>query len=61
MESLNSKIALIGSGNGGSTFAFSLMISGLAKEIVLIDKNELLAKGECMGLNHGLSLVHNFY
>jgi len=34
------------------------MISGLAREIVLIDKNELLAKGECMDLNHGLSFAH---
>jgi L-lactate dehydrogenase len=58
MESLKPKIAIIGAGNVGSTFAFSLMISGLAREIVLIDKNELLAIGECMDLNHGLSLTH---
>lgn len=57
MKSLKPKIAIIGAGNVGSTFAFSLMISGLAREIVLIDKNELLAKGECMDLNHGLSFV----
>jgi len=57
MESLKPKIAIIGAGNVGSTFAFSLMISGLTREIVLIDKNELLAKGECMDLNHGLSLT----
>lgn len=58
MESLKPKIAVIGAGNVGSTFAFSLMISGLAREIVLIDKNEVLANGECMDLNHGLSLAH---
>jgi len=58
MESLKPKIAIIGVGNVGSTFAFSLMISGLAREIVLIDKNEILAKGECMDLNHGVSLSH---
>jgi len=58
MKSLKPKIAIIGAGNVGSTFAFSLMISGLAREIVLIDKNELLAKGECMDLNHGLSFAH---
>jgi L-lactate dehydrogenase len=34
------------------------MISGLAREIVLIDKNESLAIGECMDLNHGLSFAH---
>ncbi|HNY06752.1 MAG TPA: L-lactate dehydrogenase [Bacteroidales bacterium] len=58
METLKPKIAIIGAGNVGSTFAFSLMISGLAREIVLVDKNELLAKGECLDLNHGLSLTH---
>src|SRR5450759_188778 len=58
MKSLRPKIAIIGAGNVGSTFAFSLMISGLAREIVLVDKNELLAKGEIMDLNHGLSFAH---
>jgi L-lactate dehydrogenase len=58
MESLSPKVAIIGAGNVGSTYAFSLLISGLAREIVLIDKNELLAKGECMDLNHGISLTH---
>lgn len=58
MKSLKPKIAIIGAGNVGSTFAFSLMISGLAREIVLVDKNELLAKGESMDLNHGLSFAH---
>jgi len=58
MESLKPKRAIVGVGNVGSTFAFSLMISGLAREIVLIDKNEILAKGECMDLNHGVSLSH---
>ncbi|MDD4972131.1 MAG: L-lactate dehydrogenase [Paludibacter sp.] len=58
MESLKPKIVIVGAGKVGSTFAFSLMISGLAREIVLIDKNESLAIGECMDLNHGLSFAH---
>jgi len=58
MESLKPKIVIVGAGKVGSTFAFSLMISGLAREIVLIDKNEALAIGECMDLNHGLSFAH---
>jgi L-lactate dehydrogenase len=57
MDSLKPKIAIIGAGNVGSTFAFSLMMSGLAREIVLIDKNKLVANGECMDLNHGLSFT----
>jgi len=57
-KSLKPKIVIVVAGNVGSTFAFSLMISGLAREIVLIDKNDLLAKGECMDLNHGISFAH---
>lgn len=58
MESLKPKIAIVGAGNVGSTYAFALMMSGLAREIVMIDKNEMLARGECMDLNHGLSFTH---
>lgn len=58
MEILKPKIAVIGAGNVGSTYAFSLMMSGLAREIVLIDKNDMLARGECMDLNHSLSFLH---
>lgn len=57
MKSSRSKVAIIGTGNVGSTFAFSLMISGLTREIVLVDMNEKRAKGECMDLNHGASFV----
>ncbi|NOX97514.1 MAG: L-lactate dehydrogenase [Nitrospirae bacterium] len=58
MKSLSPKVAVIGAGNVGSTFAFSLMISGLAREIVLIDRNKNRAEGECMDLSHGLNFAH---
>ena len=58
MKSLTSKVAVIGAGSVGSTFAFSLMMSGLAREIVLIDRNKERAEGECMDLSHGLNFVH---
>jgi L-lactate dehydrogenase len=58
MKSLQPKIVIVGAGNVGSTYAFSLMISGLAREIVLIDRNEALANGESMDLNHGISFAH---
>ena len=57
MQISRSKVAIVGAGNVGSTFAFSLMISGVAREIVLIDANQERAKGECMDLNHGASFV----
>jgi glycine/D-amino acid oxidase-like deaminating enzyme len=31
--------AVVGAGNVGATFAYALLLSGLASEIVLIDKN----------------------
>ncbi len=55
---LSSKVSVIGAGNVGSTFAFSLMLSGLAREIVIIDRNEQKANGECMDISHGMSLTH---
>ena len=57
MQALKPKVVIVGAGNVGSTFAFSLMLSGVAREIVLIDRNEQRAKGECMDLNHGASFV----
>jgi len=57
MQSTRSKVAIVGAGNVGSTFAFSLMISGIAREIVLIDRDTERAKGECMDLNHGASFL----
>lgn len=57
MITTRSKVAIIGAGSVGSTFAYSLMISGVAREIVLIDKDEKRAEGECMDLSHGVSFV----
>lgn len=48
------KAAVIGTGFVGSTTAFTLMMSGLFSELVLIDMNETKARGEAMDLNHGL-------
>jgi len=50
-------VAIIGAGSVGSTFAYALMISGIAREIVLIDRNEKRAAGECMDISHGASFV----
>lgn len=47
------KVVVVGAGAVGATFAYSLAQSGLAEEIVLIDKNESLARGQVMDLVHG--------
>lgn len=47
-------MVIIGAGAVGSTFAYTLMQSGLASEIVLVDIDGEKAQGEAMDLNHGL-------
>ncbi len=51
------RVAIIGAGNVGATFAYALMLSGLATEIVLVDINRSKTEGEVMDLNHGVPLA----
>ncbi|MEA5078096.1 MAG: L-lactate dehydrogenase [Anaerolineaceae bacterium] len=53
------KIAIVGVGNVGATFAYALLGSGLASQIVLIDANKTRAEGEAMDLNHAVPLTHS--
>jgi L-lactate dehydrogenase len=48
------KVAVVGVGNVGATFAYALVLSGLASEIVLVDANERRAEGEVMDLLHAV-------
>ena len=48
------KVALIGTGFVGMSFAYALLNSGECDQLVLIDINTEKAKGEAMDLNHGL-------
>lgn len=48
------KVAIVGCGMVGSSTAFSLMMSGLFTDIVLIDVNTKKAEGEAMDLSHCL-------
>jgi L-lactate dehydrogenase len=52
---MSSKIAIIGAGHVGSTLAYSLAISGLVREIVLIDADPGRAEGEAMDIAHAVS------
>ena len=52
MAQQTNRVAVVGTGNVGSTFAYALLLSGLASEIVLIDANRARAEGEAMDLNH---------
>lgn len=48
-----SRVALIGTGFVGSSYAFALMNQGVANELVMIDINEKKARGDVTDLNHG--------
>jgi L-lactate dehydrogenase len=52
------KVAVVGTGMVGSSFAYTLLLSGLAAEIVLIDANPERAEGEAMDLNHAVPFAH---
>ncbi|MFY9977172.1 MAG: L-lactate dehydrogenase [Candidatus Sulfotelmatobacter sp.] len=52
------RVAIVGTGAVGSTFAYTLLMSGLASEIVLIDVNKSKADGEAMDLNHAVPFTH---
>jgi L-lactate dehydrogenase len=52
------RIAIVGAGNVGSTYAYALLLSRLCSEIVLIDANRDKAVGEAMDLNHAVPFAH---
>ena len=48
------RVAVIGAGHVGAAFAFALLRSGLASEIVLVDADHARAEGEAMDLDHAV-------
>jgi L-lactate dehydrogenase len=53
------RIAIVGLGNVGASYAFALLFRGLASELVLIDANRGKAEGEAMDLNHAVPFTHS--
>ncbi len=49
------RVALVGTGFVGMSFAYALINQGAADELVLIDINQEKSIGEAMDLNHGTS------
>lgn len=47
------KVVVVGAGSVGATYCYALAQSGMANEIVIIDKNEALAQGQVSDLIHG--------
>jgi len=48
------KVAIVGTGFVGSSYAYSLVNQGTVSELVLIDLNKERAEGEAQDLNHGV-------
>ncbi len=53
----NRKVALIGTGLVGMSYAYALLNQGGCDELVLIDLDRQKAEGEAMDLNHGLAFA----
>ncbi|MBN1596553.1 L-lactate dehydrogenase [candidate division FCPU426 bacterium] len=54
---MQQKVVVIGAGSVGATFAYALLQSGQAREIVLIDVNREKALGEVMDLQQGAAFT----
>ncbi len=52
------RVAVVGCGNVGSTYAYALLLNRLSSEIILIDANRAKAEGEAMDLNHAMPFAH---
>ncbi|MEH6938635.1 L-lactate dehydrogenase [Bacillus sp. JJ664] len=51
------RVALIGTGAVGASYAFGMLNAGLAEELVMIDLNKDKAEGDAMDLSHCLPFV----
>jgi len=57
MNKLKPKVSIIGCGNVGMRYAYALMISGIARQIVLVDIDKKRLEGEVMDLSHGAPYI----
>lgn len=54
---LSPKVSIIGAGNVGMRYAYSLMISGLSRSIVIVDLDHRRVEGEVMDLASGMPYI----
>src|SRR5262245_6321767 len=52
------KVGVVGSGLVGSTAAYALVMRGVGREIVLVDKNEARALAEADDIRHAVPFAH---
>ncbi|NLW12610.1 MAG: L-lactate dehydrogenase [Clostridiaceae bacterium] len=51
---MSKKVTIIGTGNVGSTIAYTMAVNGIASEIVIIDINHKKALGEALDIRQGI-------
>jgi len=52
------KIGIVGSGFVGSTAAYAMVMNGIGREIVLVDRNRKRAEAEANDINHAVPFAH---
>lgn len=52
------KVGVVGSGLVGATAAYALVMRGVGREVVLVDRNELRAEAEADDLFHAVPFAH---
>ena len=52
------KVGIVGSGFVGATAAYALVMKGVGREIVLVDKNEARAAAEADDIRHAVPFAH---
>src|SRR5579884_3569816 len=52
------KVGIVGSGFVGSTAAFTLVMQGVGREIVLVDRNAARAAAEADDIRHAVPFAH---
>ena len=52
------KVGIVGSGFVGATAAYALVMQGVGREIVLVDKNMDRAKAEADDIRHAVPFAH---
>ncbi|MCJ8013560.1 L-lactate dehydrogenase [Paenibacillus sp. KQZ6P-2] len=57
MKNKINRVALIGTGAVGCSYAYSMINQGVAEEMILIDINEKRAEGEAMDMQHGMAFA----
>lgn len=59
MQKANKKVTIIGGGRVGMTAAYTILLAGIANEIVILGRNIDKLVGEQLDLEHGLSFLNS--